>query len=542
MFNRYRYLDEILNKHTSDKTNVITILKEIKQSFGIISPDILSYLSEKMNISKNLLEGITTFYSFLGYNKSGKYIIRVCRTISCAMQNRERIMSKLINELGIEPGETTSDNLFSIEECSCLGMCDNAPSIMINDTLISQVTEESITYIIKSCREHQSLTHLKNSTNVRLENHMISFLKSDIDITKISNYSPDEVIDLLNRAELKGRGGAGYPTGLKWDIVRRSDSDRKTLICNADEGEPGTFKDKFLLQNYPDKLILALEIAAKTIGATDVFIYLRGEYAYLYPKLITKADKSSVFIKIEIGAGAYICGEETALIKSLEGDRGEPDLKPPYPVNKGYLGSPTVVNNVETLFDVLLILDRGPDYFTSLGTDLSTGTKLFSISGDIERPGIYELPFGITINQLLKTVQAEDIKAVQVGGASGINISKEKFDSVIAYEAIPTGGSIILFDNNRRMIDIAINFLEFFINESCGMCTPCRDGTKELLDILLKIKEGNGELEDLDRSRKLSRVIQSSSRCGLGQMSTKTYLSILESNYREIESYIRREI
>lgn len=544
MFNRYKLLDEIIDKFDNDKSEILPILKEIKETYGIISPDLISYLADKTDLSKTTIEGIVTFYSFLGTGRSGKYNIRICRTISCAMYNKHELINTLIKETGIQSGETTSDNLITLTECNCLGMCDQGPAILVNDILIPSVTKEKIKQIIFSCKHGtlESDFSDNNKTNLIRKDHMVEFLETPIDENQILNLSPDEIIDQIKNSGLKGRGGAGFPTGIKWNSVKNSLSERKVLICNADEGEPGTFKDKFLMQNYPDKLILALRVAARVIGATDIFIYLRGEYTYIYKTLEEEINKSGEHIEVHLGHGSYVCGEETALIESLEGKRGEPRIKPPYPSQHGFLGYPTVVNNVETFLDVLMILVKGVEYFKTRGTDYSTGTKLFSISGDLPEPGIYELPYGITIKELLNTVKAENIKSVQIGGASGINVAKDNFKKVIAFEAIPTGGSIILFDQNRRMIDVAINFMEFFHNESCGVCTPCREGTRELINILQRIRSGNGTMGDIDESKKLSRVITNSSRCGLGQVSTKAYNSILDNNYNEFLSYIRREL
>lgn len=544
MFNRYKLLDEILNKYENNKGEILPILKEVKMAYGIISPDLIAYLSDKISLSKTAIEGVVTFYSFLGTGRSGRYVIRICRTISCAMYNKQELIDTLIKEAGVQPGETTSDNLITIAECNCLGMCDQGPSILVNDILIPSVTKQKIQKIISSCK-HGTLEKdfsEQNKTNLIRKDHMIEFLEAPIDSDKILSIDPETVIKQITTSDLRGRGGAGFPTGIKWESVRNSASERKILICNADEGEPGTFKDKFLLQNYPEKLILALRVAAKTIGITDIYIYLRGEYTYIYSSLVEEIEKTDQHIEVHLGHGSYVCGEETALIESLEGKRGEPRIKPPYPTQVGYKGFPTVVNNVETFLDVLMILEKGVDYFKTRGTDLSTGTKLFSISGDLPEPGIYELPFGITVKELVDTVKAENIKSVQIGGASGINVSRDSFENVIAFEAIPTGGSIILFDQNRRMIDVAINFMEFFHNESCGVCTPCREGTRELINILHKIKTGSGTMEDIEETLKLCRVITSSSRCGLGQVSTKAYNSILENNYTEFLSYVRREL
>ena len=361
-----------------------------------------------------------------------------------------------------------------------------------------------------------------------------------------------DIIDTIRDSKLKGRGGAGFPTGIKWNFAAAEKRGPKYIMCNADEGEPGTFKDRLILSDFADLVMEGMTIAARAIGASLGLIYLRAEYAYLKPHLneVIKRRKEAgllgqdiggikgfnLNIMVAMGAGAYVCGEETALIESLEGFRGEPRNRPPFPVVSGFLNRPSVVNNVETLAWVPCILSKGVDSFRSFGTENSAGHKLFSISGDCERPGVYEFPFGITIAELLRQVGGENAKAVQIGGASGRCVPRKDFERRLAFEDIPTGGSVIVIGPGRDMLALAHNLLDFFVDESCGQCTPCRLGNSKLLEGVEMLREGTCTAEYLDELRGLANSMQVASKCGLGQTSSVAFLSILEHFGDEIHA------
>lgn len=369
-------------------------------------------------------------------------------------------------------------------------------------------------------------------------------------IKKAIEKSREDILFELRESKLKGRGGAGFPTATKWTLVAAASADQKYVICNADEGEPGTFKDRVLLMEYPELVFDGMVIAGYTIGATKGIVYLRGEYEYMLNSLedyLEQMRKDNLLgnnilgkegfnfdITIRLGSGAYVCGEETALIESLEGNRGEARNRPPYPVNTGFMGKPTVVNNVETLASVPHIVVKGGSWFKKYGTDKSTGSKLFSVSGDCEKPGVYELPWGIKISELLDIVGAKNTKAVQVGGASGICIPKSQFDRTLAYEDAATGGSIIIFNESRNMLHVLKNFMEFFVEESCGQCTPCRIGNVKLLEGVEMIEKGEYTFAYINQLKELGRTMQVASKCGLGQSSPNSFISILENFKEEI--------
>jgi len=360
----------------------------------------------------------------------------------------------------------------------------------------------------------------------------------------------EDILFELKASGLKGRGGAGFPTATKWMLSAASVSPIKFIVCNADEGEPGTFKDRVLLFEYPELVFEGMIIGGFTIGAKTGIVYLRGEYEYMLASLedfleslrndhllgknILGKEGLDFDISIRLGSGAYVCGEETALIESLEGYRGEPRNRPPYPVNTGYLGHPTVVNNVETLASVPHILLKGGEWFKKYGTSRSTGSKLFSVSGDCKKPGVYELPWGTTINEVLKIVEADDAKAVQVGGASGVCLPKSQFGRSLAYEDAATGGSIIIFNDERDMLKVLKNFMKFFVEESCGQCTPCRIGNTKLLEAVERIENGEYTFSYIHNLKELGKTMQMASKCGLGQSSPNAFISILENFKDEI--------
>ncbi|HRK00884.1 MAG TPA: NADH-ubiquinone oxidoreductase-F iron-sulfur binding region domain-containing protein [Ignavibacteria bacterium] len=369
-------------------------------------------------------------------------------------------------------------------------------------------------------------------------------------LLKAAGMSREDILFEIKDSGLKGRGGAGFPASVKWMLTASADSDRKFIVCNADEGEPGTFKDRVLLTEYPELVIEGMIIAGYTIGAKEGIIYLRAEYSYIKEFLENKieeyrknnllgkniASKEGVEfdIKIRLGSGAYVCGEETALIESLEGYRGEPRNKPPFPVNTGYLGCPTVVNNVETLAAVPHIINNGGEWLHKFGTDKSTGSKLFSVSGDCRYPGVYELPFGISIKDLLEISGAENTKAVQIGGASGLCFPESEFGRKLSFEDISTGGSVMIFDKSRDMLKVLKNFMEFFVEESCGQCTPCRIGNVRLLEGVKMIEKNEYTPEYIEKLKELCGTMKIASKCGLGQSSPNPFLSILENFKDEI--------
>ena len=382
------------------------------------------------------------------------------------------------------------------------------------------------------------------------KNLTFATIEADAGLKRAVELGQTGIIREVTDSGIKGRGGAGFPTGVKWNLCAAAKSSQKYIVCNADEGEPGTFKDRVILTDYANLVFEGMIIAALAVNATAGILYLRGEYTYLRQGLDAQLDALreagrlgenacgvdgfTFDIKIRMGSGAYVCGEETALIESLEGHRGEPRNRPPYPVNTGFDGHPTTVNNVETLAWISCILSKGSDWFRQHGTEKSTGLKLFSVSGDCDKPGVYELPLGITVAELMTEVGGSNAKAVQIGGASGRCVPAINFDRKIAYEDISTGGSVIVFGPGRDMLDVAQNFLEFMVEESCGQCTPCRYGNPTLLEGVQMLRAGSCSAAYLKELVSLGETIQIASKCGLGQSSANAFLSIIEHFKEEI--------
>jgi [NiFe] hydrogenase diaphorase moiety large subunit len=363
-------------------------------------------------------------------------------------------------------------------------------------------------------------------------------------LEKTLKQKPEEIIQSMLDSGLKGRGGAGFPTGMKWKFTAAEKEPVKYIVCNADEGEPGTFKDRQILDVVPLKVFGGMAIASKAIGAKTGYIYLRGEYKFLLPKLMNELDAFHALLKelrhdftinVRLGSGAYICGEESALFESIEGYRGEPRNKPPYPTTSGLFGKPTSINNVETFVYTFMISRIGAERFKELGTRDSRGSKVFSISGDTPKPGIYELELGMTVERFVEEFGDGDTKAVQVGGASGFCVPRKKFsETIIGFEGVPTGGSMKLFNSSRSMYNVLHNYLDFFSEESCGQCTPCRVGCQQLLLGIQAVKNGQKNSRYLDELVKLAGTMKIASKCGLGQSVGNSFKSIVDNFKEEI--------
>jgi NADH-quinone oxidoreductase subunit F len=362
--------------------------------------------------------------------------------------------------------------------------------------------------------------------------------------------APDAVVAEVKASGLKGRGGAGFPCGLKWELALKAPSDEKFLICNADEGEVGAFKDRHLLENDPFTLIEGIAIAAYAVRAKKAFIYLRAEYHHLLEGLKNAVDQAKqkgflnlLDLEIYEGAGAYICGEESALMDSMEGRRGEARFRPPFPPSKGFWSKPTVINNVETLSTIPHIILKGSAWFRDMGTEQSKGTKLFSVSGDVERPGVYELVLGSSLEELVVDIcGARNIKLVQVGGATGRVIPRSMISTPLAYETVLGSGAVTAFDETQEILDFVHRTMKFLAEESCGKCTPCREGTEAMVEILGRLAAGDGKEEDIRSLEDLSDTMMLSSLCGLGQAAPIPVLDTLKYFRNDYETRIKQSV
>lgn len=528
------------------RSGLLPALQKIQEEKGFISDPDMQDLADKFGIHPVEVYSVVTFYSFLKTKKQGKNHIRVSTCPSCECSGSREIMRAFEKELSVKEGEVSPDGLFSLEYSSCIGMCDSAPAAMVGTRLVGNLTAEKVRAIAEECRKGKSaLTgEYEPGSSVKRKDVLLSETRPHEALKKALDMGRVAVLEEIRSSGIKGRGGAGFPTGVKWNLAAAAQAENKYVVCNADEGEPGTFKDRVLLSEYARTVFEGMTIAAFAIGAKKGVLYMRGEYAsflgYLESTLAemrkNRALGKDIFgrgfdfdIEIRLGSGAYVCGEETALIESLEGNRGEPRNRPPFPVNTGYMGDPTVVNNVETCLAAVHIISKGSDWFREHGTEKSSGTKLISVSGDCRKPGVYEIPFGTAIKDILEMAEASDTQAVQIGGASGICVGPKEFSRNISFEDIPTGGAVIIFGKGRNMMDMARNFLKFFEEESCGQCTPCREGIPVLLDFWDKAREGKLSEKDRNDLYSLAETMQLASKCGLGQTSANAFLSILKN-------------
>jgi [NiFe] hydrogenase diaphorase moiety large subunit len=568
-----RDIRDICRSHGNDRTRLMDIARAVQAKYGCVSSQALDLIAQAVKISRVEVESLVSFYAFLSVQPKGKIVIRLCNDVIDEMFGAEKVARVFSEELGIRFGETTPDGTISLEYTPCIGMSDQAPAVLINDTVVTYLSSDRAREIVRVLRETadprrlvrrlgdgnnahplvRSMVH----NNIRREGPVVlAPLTAGAALRKATAMSPVEVINDIKTSRLRGRGGAGFPTGMKWEFARGADGDKKCVMCNADEGEPGTFKDRVILTEYPDLLFEGMTIAGYAIGAELGIMYLRAEYAYLraFLESVLQARRAQGLlgrdilgkagfnfdVRIQMGAGAYVCGEETAMISSAEGLRGDPKNRPPFPAQRGYLGMPTTVNNVETFCCVARILDNGPGWFAAMGSRGSTGTKLLSVSGDCSSPGVYEVPFGIKLGDLLQMVGAEDPRAVQMGGPSGRMVPPADFGRTVCYDDLATGGSVMVFGANRNIVKAALKFLDFFVEESCGYCTPCRVGCVLMQQKLEEIIEGRGQIGDLEYLQELGGTMKLTSRCGLGQTAANPVLTSIQAFRPAYEALFRK--
>ena len=537
------YLDSILRCRQHNANDLLQILREAQEHYGYIHSDAIDYLSEQLRLPRSKIEGVAGFYSFLYLQPQGEYRVLFSDNITDRMLGNMDLMAALCDQLWVEPGKLSEDGLLWVNTTSCTGLCDQGPAMLVNNIAINRLTPERINAICELIREHVPVSAWPIEF-FAIEDIMLgSDFKSGSALAALKRRGADGILNEVKLSKLRGRGGAGFSTGSKWELCRAAPGEQHYVVCNADEGEPGTFKDRVLLNSYADMVFEGMTLCARVIGAKKGFLYLRGEYRYLLDHLQAVLQRrrqqnllgSSISgevgfdfdIEIHLGAGAYICGEESALIESLEGKRGTPRNRPPFPVTNGYLEQPTVVNNVETFAATSLIGMNGGAWYAGIGTETSSGTKIFSVSGDCERPGLYEYPFGVTVAQVLADCGAHNTQAVQVSGASGVCIAAHEFSRRIGFEDIPTAGAFMVFDQSRDMFEVARNFVHFFAHESCGFCTPCRVGTSLLSNMMDKLAQGFGSPYDFAEIEKLNVLLQSTSHCGLGHSACNPVLDTI---------------
>lgn len=492
------------------------------------------------------VEAVIDFYSFFHRTPRGRFDILFSNCTSCGDL---ALMQQLCELLGVQPGVTRADGMVSIDQTSCVGMCDQGAAALINGRTLTRLTAAQLPHLAKLVNTATRLDAwpadwFAVQDNIRHAGLLLNdALSSGDGLRAAVQAGADQLLAEIKQASLRGRGGAGFPTAMKWQFCRDATAPEHYVVCNADEGEPGTFKDRLLLTRYAQQVFEGMALCAYVIKAQHGFLYLRGEYRYLVPSLEATLNAMRVAnllgenilnqpgfnfdISLVLGAGAYICGEESALLESLEQKRGVPRVRPPFPVTHGYQGQPTVVDNVETLLAATHIALHGGQWFRDHGTEQSAGTKILSVSGDCTAPGIYEFPFDISLQTLLDACGGQDAQAVQVGGPSGTLVSREEFGRKLAFEDLATGGSVMIYGAQRDLLAVVRNFTHFFAHESCGFCTPCRVGTPLLRKYLDKIASGHGTAYDREEMARLGKLVKRRSHCGLGQTAANPLLDLL---------------
>lgn len=527
------YISPILEKYGNSASNLMQILREAQECHGYLHSDAIDILCERLRLPRTKIAGVASFYSFFYLEPRGKYRILFSDNITDRMMGSEQLLERMCKKLWLEKGLLSEDALVSVDTTSCTGMCDQGPALLVNNHAVTRLTEVRVDAICELVREQVPLERWPREffeVDNSIRRRDILLAEGDFDLNAALRRGPDALLAELKLSNLRGRGGAGFATAVKWEACRNAAGPERYVVCNADEGEPGTFKDRVLLTSHATRVFAGMILCAYVIGAKKGMLYLRGEYRYLLDPLertLQDMRNSRLLgraivvgfdfdIEIHLGAGAYICGEESALIESLEGKRGTPRNRPPFPVTHGYLDMPTVVNNVETFCAATFVAVHGGKCYAGYGTPKSSGTKILSVSGDCEHPGIYEYPFGVTVRKILEDCGAASAQAVQVSGPSGVMVSKTEFERKIAFEDIPTAGAFMVFGPERDMFEVARNFVHFFAHESCGFCTPCRVGTSLLRNLMDKLHNGHGSTYDFEEIRKLNGILQSMSHCGLG--------------------------
>jgi NADH-quinone oxidoreductase subunit F len=535
------------------RTGLLPALHAAQKAYGWLSEPVVAEVAKALHVPLADVYGVIEFYT-LFYNKPvGKRIIRVCTDQACGLKDGEALLQHLCSKHGLQPGQTTPDGSLTIEASPCLGLCEQAPAALVDDQAETNIKLGTDSYELGRPDSIVGGSFHLLTANCGHGTTLLSQYGKYSALLKALSRKPAEIVEEVKASGLVGRGGAAFPTGIKWEGAAQAAGSPKYVVCNADESEPGTFKDRVLLLDDPHSVIEGMLIAGYAVGAQKGFIYVRGEYPYILPVLenaLTEANQAgylgesiqntgfSFEIEVRLGAGAYICGEETALFESIEGKRGFPRVKPPFPTTFGLFGKPTVINNVETLFNVPLIISKGAAEYRKIGTEKSPGPKLFCLSGDVVRPGVYEVPFGVTLRELLDTAGGvpggKKLQAVLFGGAAGAFATPAQLDVRLTFEdlraaGLPLGsGVVMVFDENRDLREVLARLGHFFAHESCGKCYPCQMGSQRQAEILDRIASGRIMEGDLERLQDVGWTMTDASLCGLGQTAASAVLSAIK--------------
>jgi NADH-quinone oxidoreductase subunit F len=553
-------LEEILKPYAvRGREALLPVLWDIQTAYGHIDAEAVSAVSHVLHVPVADIYGVIGFYSLLHDEPTGERVIRVCTDPACGIAGADKIVDDLCRRLGIRPGETTPDGRYTVMHTTCLGLCEHAPAALISQRGEGEMSHAPVTdgeaLLSDGHRPHGAI--LGGDPQMFLvgvdgQHRQTLAEYGDYQALRraLFELTPEQVIAEVEASGLVGRGGAGFPTGRKWRFTRGAAGQPHYVICNADESEPGTFKDRVLMEHRPHLLLEGIALSAYAIGAEQAILFIRGEYPEAVERLreaATEAEAAGVLgahvmgsdfscsVDIRRGGGAYICGEETALFEAIEGKRGFPRVKPPFPTTYGVFGKPTSINNVETLSAVPGIVLHAADWYRQWGTDRSTGTKLVSISGHVNRPGVYEIPFGITLRALLDD-HCQGVKgrlqAVLMGGAAGTFLTPDEIDVRLTYEDLQAAGStlgsgaIMVFNDSVDLRDVLRRLARFFAHESCGKCYPCQLGTQRQMELLERVDQPLDG--DRERLRDVGLTMSQASLCGLGQTAAMAVLSAMD--------------
>lgn len=541
---------------------LLPALHAAQQIYGWLPEPVAAEVGRVLGVPLADVHGVIDFYEMLSRQPIGRTVARVCSAPVCALAGADGLAASLCRHLQIQPGEVSSDSKFTVEHAPCLGLCDQAPALLVGEAALGRADPRQAAEICARGGE-RPITFVGGDIRSLTANCGDGRPTSLAEYTSGGGYAglkkaltmkPQDVLAEVKSAGLVGRGGAAFPTGIKWEGAAKAEGQPKYIVCNADESEPGTFKDRILMEEDPHRTLEGMIIAAYAVGASRGYIYVRGEYPYAFKVMSAALEEArqagaigkNIFgaglefdIEMRLGAGAYICGEETALLESIEGKRGLPRIKPPFPTTHGLFGKPTVINNVETFCNVPLILERGAAEFRKVGTERSPGPKLFCVSGQIQRPGLYEVPFGVTLRHLLFDLAGglkpgRKLQAVLMGGAAGAFATEKDLDVILSFEnlsgaGLPLGsGAVMVFDDSADLRDVLKRLGHFFADESCGKCYPCQLGAQRQYEILDRSAAGRSVAGDRERLSDVGATMIDASLCGLGQTAATAVLSAIK--------------
>ncbi len=576
----------LLTRYPIERSALIPMLLYAQDTYGFISDEMIGEIARRLDLNELQVTETLAYYSMLRRKPAGKYHVQVCTNVACMLRGGNKILEHVERKLEIGHKEVTKDGVFSLEEVECIGACTGAPAMQVNYDFYENLSSESVDQIIDAldagrkpapAPRTSGSVHERNPAEVGVisrrfgieDSHKIDvYLKNDgyQALEKaLKQMTPEQIIEEVKKSNLRGRGGAGFPAGMKWSFVPKDIPKPKYIIANADESEPGTCKDRPLLEMDPHQLIEGMVIAGKAVGSHQGYIYVRGEYrialdildgavAEAYARgYIGKNILDTGFdfdLVVHTGAGAYECGEESALMESLEGKRGYPRIRPPFPAVVGLYGCPTVINNAETLSSVPSVILKGAEWYAGLGSPRNGGTRLFAISGHVNRPGIYELPMGFNLKRMIEDVAGgvrggKKLKAVIPGGSSCPLLAAGEIDVAMDFDSVAKAGSMlgsggtVVIDEETCMVDLARRIMHFYAHESCGWCIPCREGTAWLRKVLDRFHEGMGRPEDIDLIDELSKNMLGKTFCPLGDAAAMPTISIVKKWRNEFEEHLK---